>query len=255
MVDEILGPKKFSVYSFSPSGFEAMVGQGWEEKDKYLRRFLPDSSLFETITSRKGIVCVINEKDEAVLSGEGVLATPIIDTESGNIYGMLKIEEIDFAELNISSLELAQTFAELVGAAYSNAQSYSRLERRSIYSSTQEDSYSFSLFQTHKKLLGDILSRARQDLTQIDIKVEPRQGRPDKDFFSRRSSLIRILNGVLLEYETLYQMGKGEMHYTALLPLTSIEEAEQRTRQIEKEIEKDDFLSVQKVTIKAEKAV
>ncbi len=250
MVKEILDPRKFSIYSFSSAGFEAMVCKGWDKEDKYLRRFPSEHPLCLTIAARKRVVCVINEEDEAVLSGEGYLATPILDADSGEIYGMLKIEEIDFTELNISNLELTETLAELVGTAFSNAQKYTRLKRHSIYASTEEAAYSYFLYQLNKELLAKILSKAGRTLMEIDVVVETKTRRPDKDFLSLRPSLIQILKRPLSHLDTLYQMGRDELHYAILLPLASADDAEKIKRDIEKQAGQNPYLSDKKVAIK-----
>ncbi len=250
MVKEIIGPRKFSIYSFSSAGFEAMVSEGWEKGDRYLRRFPAEHPLCQAITTRKGVVCVINEEDEAILSGEGYLAVPILDADSGEIYGMLKIEEIDFTELNISNLELTETLAELVGTAFSNAQKYNQLQRHSIYASAEKEAYSYFLYQLNKDLLAMILSKAGQTLMEIDVVVEPESRHLDKDFLSRRPSLVQILKQCLSHLDTLYQMGRDELHYAVLLPLASAEDAEKIKRNIEKEAGQNPFLSNKKLAVK-----
>ena len=51
---------------------------------------------------------------EAALMGQGLIAGPLIDPASGKLVGMLKIEEMAFLDLNVSSLQTFKTMAEAV---------------------------------------------------------------------------------------------------------------------------------------------
>lgn len=162
-----LNPTKFSVYSFGPNGFEPAIAYGWTSEDKYLRRFTPDHPLYKQIVEKQRVICVINAKDEKILSGEGVLVGPLID-EEGSIFGLLKIEEIPFSSLNLSNLEVFKTLCELIGIAYSNAKSYKMTEANAIINSKTK-MYSHYFYQIQTQFLTTLAQLYKLPLTSLTI--------------------------------------------------------------------------------------
>lgn len=169
LIEPILNPKKMSVYSIGPNGgLESSLSKGWQENEKYLRRFAPDHPLYNAIVGKQKMICVINEEDEKILAGEGILAAPLIDAESGEIFGMLKIEEIDFFELNISNLETFKIVCELVGMAYANAKEHKKLESNAVYN-TETQIYSFGFYSIMKNYLLKLAEELKIPLSLITV--------------------------------------------------------------------------------------
>jgi len=213
MVREIIGPKKFSVYTFSESGFEVMLSQGWDD-ESYQRRFISTHPLYTNLVSQKHLLCVINPEDEAVLSGEGLIAAPIIDKESGSIYGMLKIEDMDFYDLNISNLWVIEALAELIGTAFSNAQKYHWLSKSAIYSGEEKGIYSYYQYKIQKNLLSRLFGELKVKFWELDVKFN----KPEEDVESVQSELEFILQKMADQSAGVYKMGRDELHYSILLP-------------------------------------
>ena len=53
----------------------------------------------------------------------------MIDSETGEVFGMLKIEKMDLLEFNLSRLETFRIVCELIGTAYSNAKRFKKLQQ------------------------------------------------------------------------------------------------------------------------------
>ncbi len=124
MVTAIANPKKFSVYSFGENGFEVITSSGWEEGESFSRRIAHDSPIFQEITGSHRVLCSINKHDAAILGAEGILAGPIIDPQSREILGMLKIEELDFMDLTMTNVEIFKILCEWAGSAFTQARQY-----------------------------------------------------------------------------------------------------------------------------------
>ena len=134
----VLNPKKFSVFAFGNLSFEAATAYGWKDDDHYIRRFQTDHPLTKDIVNRRCMLCVVNKKDEGILGGEGLVVVPLIDSKSDQIFGFIKIEEIDFFDLNVSNLETFKKLSELIGLAYSNAKQFQVAQKMAVYG--QKDS-------------------------------------------------------------------------------------------------------------------
>lgn len=248
LIKEIINPKKFSIYSYSDSGFEAMIHEGWSEKESYLRRFGMDDPLTKTLIAKKRVISVVNPKEEKVLQSQGIIAAPIFDKESGEIFGMLKIEEIAFADVNISNLEICQTLSELIGTTFSNAIKYTKLEKHSVYSDGDESSFSVHLYDLQKQYLKGLFERIRKPLSQIDICLDCNGSTPKQEN-ACRAALLTILRLHMPKNSELFQTGRDDVHYTILAPLVTLEEASKKREELCKLVEKEPLLIGKKIII------
>jgi len=238
MVREIVGPKKFSAYTFSENGFEVMLSEGWEDHEIYQRRFLTNHPLYQKIVSGKRLISVINPEDEAILGDEGLVATPIIDTESGTIFGMLKIEGMEFYDLNISNLWVVESLAQLVGTAFSNAQKFDRVTKAGIYASSKEGVFSFPFYRIQKALLSRIMGDMNSNFGELDITVDA----PSEQIKTIKADVEFVLQKNLSSLGIVCQMGRDELHYMILFPNCSLKKTESLGHDIEKLLEQEELL-------------
>jgi hypothetical protein len=138
-----LRPRKFSVYAMGPSGLEAVTSEGWTDEDNYTRRFTEASSLYNAMIRDRRLISVINRNDQKILGKEGILAAPLIDPDTNTVFGMIKIEEIEFQNLNLIRLESFKTVCELIGKSYANSKRLKKMKDESLYASKGLYSYAF----------------------------------------------------------------------------------------------------------------
>lgn len=168
LIATALHPKKFSVYANGQNGLEAVTSEGWSEKDVYCRRFFPTTPLFHAIVNDKKMIALVNKDDREILQHEGVVAAPLIDLKSGEVFGMLKIEEIDFPDLNLSRLQTFKIVCELVGSAYANAKKHRLAQQTAIYDVSQK-LYSRSVFN----IVADCLCKleGKREFSLVVLKI------------------------------------------------------------------------------------
>lgn len=124
IVSTTLKPAKFSIYAAQPMGLESIACHGWNNEEQYALSFPVNSPLYNSIMVEKRVVCVVNEEDERVLARQGILAGPIIDSQTKEIFGMLKIEETGILSVGMRSVEIFKVLCEWIGMAYANARKY-----------------------------------------------------------------------------------------------------------------------------------
>lgn len=107
--------KKCSWYVLDNAVLESNSQLGWDIDDPYPRMFNALSPLFEKVIRHRRILSITNPKDEEILQGQGVLAGPIIHPGTNKVYGMLKIEDMDFLSLNIQSVQTFKQLCEWLG--------------------------------------------------------------------------------------------------------------------------------------------
>ena len=127
LVRAVLGPKKFSLFLLGASGLELVAADGWAASDVYASEFSSASELFQAVAVRQEVLVAVNPEHELLLGGEGVIAGPLVTDESRVVMGMLKIEEIGFAQFNPATMQNFRIVCEWIATAYDNAQEFERL--------------------------------------------------------------------------------------------------------------------------------
>jgi len=102
--------EKCSWYVLDNSVLETSSQLGWQIDDPYSRLFTALSPLFQEVIRHKRTLAITSKEDEVILDGQGMIAGPIISPKTGKVYGMLKIERLNFISLNLKSV---QTFKQL----------------------------------------------------------------------------------------------------------------------------------------------
>jgi hypothetical protein len=115
---------KFSLYRCKGDALHLEASHGWVSAASYLSQFDATTPMARSILEKKRILSIVNEADEQILNGQGMLAGPIFDTKTGKVYGMLKIEEISFMDMGIRTHETFRIVCEWVGRVYANVEKY-----------------------------------------------------------------------------------------------------------------------------------
>jgi polysaccharide biosynthesis protein PelD len=134
LVRAVLAPSKFSLFLLNDDVLEAALCDGWQSSEPFLRHVPPSSPLFKSIVERQQFLLVADPADEACLIQQGMLAGPLISRDTGDVFGMLKIEEIEFADLDFSTVQNFRIVCEWVGDAFANASTLEQLLNSSLSS-------------------------------------------------------------------------------------------------------------------------
>lgn len=120
LVKVALRPAKFSLWRIKSHALALEAFYGWDRADEFSHSFKARSALAERVVKQQDYVSITSEQDEPLLAGQGVLAGPIRDVRTGRIYGMLKIEEMAFADLGIHSQEIFRVVCDWIGHVYAS---------------------------------------------------------------------------------------------------------------------------------------
>jgi hypothetical protein len=126
---QALRPQKMSLFTIGQNGFEAITCYGWSDNEKYIRRISSDSPIYKAMVKDKRTISIINRADEKILSGEGIIAAPLIDRQTNQVFGMVKIEDISFQELTLSNLQSFNVLCEWIGILYGMTKEMDTLKR------------------------------------------------------------------------------------------------------------------------------
>jgi polysaccharide biosynthesis protein PelD len=137
LVSTVLGPQKFSIYTLEGGSLRLALKRGWtlEDESVYDTLLWPDAPLFQSVIVGHRSLSISDPADEKVLGRQGVLAGPLFLGEGGEVLGMLKIERLRFADLNLTTIENFKIVCELLSNALGNAGRYDAATQQSIVSS------------------------------------------------------------------------------------------------------------------------
>jgi hypothetical protein len=128
LVAAVMNPRKFSLFLVNGGVLEASLSEGWSPADGFACAFDQASPMFQAVVSHRQFLIASRPSHGLVLGTEGLLAGPLTCTETGEVIGMLKIEALEFLELNPTSVQNFRILCEWIGSAYANAQRWEQGE-------------------------------------------------------------------------------------------------------------------------------
>ena len=167
----IMNPEKFSLYLLRDDVLEVCTGEGWTSADALRRVFRPDSRLFHEVIARQRVVCGANEEDERILDNEGILAGPLMDRETGQVIGMLKIERIGFFELHFSNVQTFGVLCDWIADAYVNARRFQTAEA-DAFVDPATGLLSSALFERQNTYLCELAHRVGFSVSTLMLRVD-----------------------------------------------------------------------------------
>lgn len=219
-----LNPDQFSVYTLDDDGLTATLTHGWKQGE-YAESFGSGSELFRSVIGRRQVLVIANSDHERALTGHGVLAGPLVDRDTGEVVGMLKIESLGFTELNLSSVESFAAICEWAGMALANARKYQTARAGSMVN-PDHNLYTQNYFQKHADYIGALGKRVGFDVNMVLVKL----ANADELATDARNAVARALSQavdrVLRTVDLAFDyQGSGE-EYSIVLPATDKRGAE-----------------------------
>jgi GGDEF domain-containing protein len=172
------------------------------------------------VIGRQRIVCVASRHDEPVLMDDGVLAGPLMDAETGDVLGMLKIEKLGFFDLHFSNVETFRVLCDWIGQAYVNARTAEQ-ERSDSFFNPSVRLFSYVFFERLIEYLTHLARRIGFNLTLLLLRVDNSRDLTEE----RRKELPALVNATMLEVlrstDLAFDYRRGGHHFCILLPKMS----------------------------------
>lgn len=133
LVNIALNPVKFSIFCVKEQGLQLDISYGWNDTDAYHTKFNMATNLAQSILQKNNeVLSVINEHDEAILMGQGIMAGSIVDKRTGKVFGMLKVEEMKFADIGSRTRETFMLVCEWIAYVYTNQEKYEAINSNTL---------------------------------------------------------------------------------------------------------------------------
>lgn len=220
LVSSVLNPEKFSVFTLAAGGLETTLTSGWKEEDNFHSFFDSNSPLYQSVTGGQKILCIANRDQEVILANQGVLAGPLIDAETGEVLGMLKVEKVGFLDLNVSSIDTFRTLCEWISMTLVNARRYQIAKSESMVN-PDHNLMSYNYFQHYSDYTTSLAKRVGFDVSMVMVKLANSanlaEDRRRQAALLLSESVNATLRSVDLAFD--YQTGGGE--YAIVLPATN----------------------------------
>lgn len=129
LITAILAPRKFSIWTLTSAGFVVTRTHGWADDEPRARELTLDHAVSRHILGRGSSLSVSRRDDERILQGEGLLAGALADIDTGEIVGMLKIEDTAFLDFNLYTLENFNILCTWIGSALVRARRWQHIQR------------------------------------------------------------------------------------------------------------------------------
>ncbi len=97
-----------------------VASEGWPPDAALSHHFLR-GPLVDAMERGRGALVVTRPSDRLALGGEGILAAPVLSPWDGLVLGMVKVEDIGFAELALDTVAALEAAAGWLGAALADA--------------------------------------------------------------------------------------------------------------------------------------
>jgi hypothetical protein len=122
LVRTVMAPRRYSLFLLRGETLVMAMNEGWEKNEtRNAADFDGQSALFQAIVGSRRTLVAALAADDAVLRGEGLLAAPLLNVDTQEVIGMLKIEEMGFLDLTATTIENFRLLCEWIGTAYANA--------------------------------------------------------------------------------------------------------------------------------------
>lgn len=238
LVSSVMAPQKFSLYLFTDSKLQATILHGWQPGDTLQQTLDSYSPLYQAVVGQQSVLVIANSDHERALDGQGILAGPILDPSSGQVVGMLKIEQMDFASLGLQTVESFKALAEWIGAALVNARHYQTAKSEAIIS-PERGLLTYGYFRRQSDYMSKLAKRIGFNLSVLVIKLN----NPDTLDEAARIRVARqisesvrtTLRGIDLAFD--YQTDGNE--FSILLPATPVAGANIVRDKIARDMEKN----------------
>ncbi len=234
MIKVVMNPDKFSVYALDKNGFEPTALMGWSKNEPYQRYFDNQSPLYQAIIGRQRILCVINEEDAMILGDEGIMAAPLVDESSGEVFGMLKIEELNFTEITLSNVETFKVIAEIVGMAYANAAKFRAAQENSLINFDTELP-SHKLFRRQCDLVLKLKQKSNLKASIIEAKLLNTTDFSREERYSLAMEFANVAKTIIPDGD-FYSGRRSGMELLILLPNISSAEAKKHASSLHRTI-------------------
>jgi hypothetical protein len=220
LVTTALNARAFSLFLLKGDALVLVAARGWKGERDYAQRYHASAPLFREVVGAQRFVSVATAEGEAALDRQGLLAGPLIHPHTGELLGMLKVEDLSFLDFNLSVLQTFKALCGWIAAAYSNAITHAD----SQIEDEKTQLYGMKYLDRQMEYLTEVALRFGFDLTLLLFRVEVAE-LPEQERRALPSMLGQVSRRVLRRTDMVFSHEPPGTQFAVLLPGASPEGA------------------------------
>lgn len=220
LVRSVMQPEKFSVYTLGSDGLSSSITYGWKEGDNFQQQFNANDSLYKEVIGSQHVLCIANRDHQRVLQDQGVLVGPLVDQETGEISGMLKIEKLGFMDLNLSTIETFHAICEWVGMALVNAHKYQDAKQTSMVN-PDHNLLSYNYFRRYTDYISALGKRVGFAVNMIVVQLVNADKLTPEQRIKTARTISDAVKVALRTVDMAFDYQKDGSEYSIILPATN----------------------------------
>jgi len=225
LVRVVMNPEKFSLFVLKNDRLELATNESWSADDPYASEFSARSMLYQEVIGRQRWLCCANREEEIVLGTEGMLAGPLVNSETGEILGMLKIESLGFLELNLSSVQTFKVLCEWIAIAYGNALRFKDALSEKIFDENTA-LFSHGFFERQTTFLANLAKRVGFDVSLVILRIDNAEDLTDGELRLLKGLVGRVVQRSLRRIDLAFDYRQQTAEHYIVLPDTSLENSQ-----------------------------
>ncbi|WP_370154899.1 GAF domain-containing protein [Ferrovibrio sp.] len=219
IIRTILDPQQYSVFMLQNGVLRPLVTEGWEKPDQYRREFTADSPLFHAVIGQQRLLHAAQPADLGILNGEGVIAGPLLAADTGEVYGMLKIERIGFLDFTLSTLENFRVTCDWIATAYAHALRFSKAEAGAAYG-TSRALFAAGFRERQTRVITDLARRTGFPVSALRLSVQGSEKVPEARRPAISAAVGKAVQATLRDSDLAFEHQKSGWDFEVLLPAT-----------------------------------
>lgn len=220
LVCAILSPQKFSVYVQKENKLVSTLQHGWSADDPYRQVIESSDGLYQSVVGNRETLCVANQDHQAHLSRQGLIAGPIYDPNTQRVIGMLKIEQMEFVNLGLNTIETFKALCEWIGSSLVNAENYQTVKEDSVIN-PEHNLMTYNFFKRQSDYMTNLAKRVGFDLSMIVVRLNDADNLEDNDRMTIARQLSESVKKALRNIDLAFEYQTSGSEYSILLPATS----------------------------------
>lgn len=182
-----LNARTCSIYIYNNNQLNLVSEKAWSSPDQHPQVYDQNHGLFRLLIQKRRVLYPTD------LDGvdEAVLVTPLL-TKDKNLFGMLKIEEMTFADLHPNTVQTVQILSDWVMQAIENAHAYGSIAESQIHDELT-NAYTFNYFQGRLVKEMNLSKRYHLDLSILFLRLDDFEQIPE----DTQKTVLRVVHRVL----------------------------------------------------------
>lgn len=227
LVTVALNARVFSIFLLENNSLVLGAAQGWTDERALARRYTSNELLFQEVVGAQRFVSVTNPLGESALRGQGLIAGPLICPSTGQLVGMLKIEDMTFLDFNLSTVHTFKALSEWIASAYVNATAY----KANQIEDEKTQLYGMKFLDRQTAYITEIALRFGFDLTLLLVRIEM-DDLSESERHSVPAALGAVAKRVLRRTDLVFSHEPPGQQFAVLLPGAPPENAAHVTRKL-----------------------